>query len=363
MADNELQKNITEILKNMLSKNCVDAVLVPKKLPFGNQVVQSLISDEKQLEDAQPISPVMPVNSGTILSNMTKVAPSEKTVAVVLKPCEIRAAVELVKLKQASFENIIIIGLDCPGTYSVNYYKEFGESGESPLDDLKNNLAQGKDDANIRSACKVCEYPTPENADIILGYLGSDLKSPIILANSDKGKDILNMMDISPLEESKERDLAKSKLIERRKTAWLKLVDVTQKEVGGLDNLLSFFETCIKCHNCMDVCPVCYCRECFFDSPTFDYEAQRYLSWSKKKGIIKMPKDTLIFHLTRMNHMATSCVGCGMCEQACPSKIELLKLYKTVGYNAQKVFDYVPGRSVDEQLPLLVFREEELDPR
>jgi formate dehydrogenase subunit beta len=76
-----------------------------------------------------------------------------------------------------------------------------------------------------------------------------------------------------------------------------------------------------------------------------------------------MPKDTLIFHLTRMNHMATSCVGCGMCEQACPSKIELLKLYKTVGHNAQKVFDYVPGRSVDDELPLLTFREEELEPR
>ncbi|UCF08922.1 MAG: 4Fe-4S binding protein, partial [Thermoplasmata archaeon] len=73
--------------------------------------------------------------------------------------------------------------------------------------------------------------------------------------------------------------------------------------------------------------------------------------------------DTLLFHLTRLNHMSTSCVGCGMCEQACPSEIALLRFYKTAGYKAQKLFEYVPGRSLDEPLPLLTFREDELEPR
>jgi hypothetical protein len=31
-----------------------------------------------------------------------------------------------------------------------------------------------------------------------------------------------------------------------------------------------------------------------------------------------------------------------------------------VGHEVQKVFDYVPGRSLDEELPLTTFREEEL---
>jgi formate dehydrogenase subunit beta len=362
-SEDELQANINEFLGQLLSKEIVDAVMVPKTLPVGEGVVQSLIADSKELMGAQPLSFVMPVNSGTIISEYTKVAPSERKIATVLKPCEFRAAVELVKLKQASFDNIIIIGVDCPGTYSVNDYKEMMKEDKDPMDDFIKNTKAEKDDENMRSACKACEYSIPENVDITVGIYGSDFKSPNIIANSDEGKDILEKLGVQPPKDTKKREEEISKLNKRRLGAWNALLESTQKEVGGLDNLLEFFESCINCHNCMDVCPVCYCRECFFDSPTFEYEAQRYLSWSKRKGIIKMPRDTLLFHLTRMNHMATSCVGCGMCEQACPSKIELLKIYKTVGHNAQKVFDYVPGKSIEDDLPLLTFREEELEPR
>ena len=84
---------------------------------------------------------------------------------------------------------------------------------------------------------------------------------------------------------------------------------------------------------------------------------------SERKGMIKMPTDTLLFHITRFAHMVTSCVACGMCEQACPSGIPLLSIYKAVGLNAQGEFDYVPGRDLDEEMPLTTFKEEELQPR
>ena len=43
-------------------------------------------------------------------------------IALVLRPCEIRALVELVKLQQASMDPFLIIGVDCWGTYSVEEY-------------------------------------------------------------------------------------------------------------------------------------------------------------------------------------------------------------------------------------------------
>ena len=89
-------------------------------------------------------------------------------------------------------------------------------------------------------------------------------------------------------------------------------------------------------------------------------EAEKYLGWAKKRGMIKMPTDTLLFHLTRMNHMATSCVGCGMCAEACPNDIPVGNIFRLVGLGAQKLFDYVPGRSLDEELPLSTFKEDEL---
>ena len=72
-----------------------------------------------------------------------------------------------------------------------------------------------------------------------------------------------------------------------------------------------------------------------------------------------MPTDSLLFHVTRMNHMTLSCVQCGLCEQACPNNIPLMDIVIPVADNAQAEFKYDPGRDPEEELPLVVFREDE----
>ena len=57
--------------------------------------------------------------------------------------------------------------------------------------------------------------------------------------------------------------------------------------------------------------------------------------------------------------MGASCVGCGACEEACPSNIPLLKIFQLTGSDVQKLFEYVPGRSLEDEPPLSVFREGE----
>ena len=66
--------------------------------------------------------------------------------------------------------------------------------------------------------------------------------------------------------------------------------------------------------------------------------------------------DTLLFHLGRMTHMATSCVACGMCEDACPVNIPVGQVFKAVGADLQELFDYLPGRSLQDELPLTTYR-------
>jgi len=38
----------------------------------------------------------------------------------------------------------------------------------------------------------------------------------------------------------------------------------------------------------------------------------------------------------------------------------VFRLFRLVGFRVQKLFDYVPGRSLDEELPLVTFKEAEL---
>ena len=81
------------------------------------------------------------------------------------------------------------------------------------------------------------------------------------------------------------------------------------------------------------------------------------------QGTLRMPKDTLLFQMGRMNHMITSCVACGLCESSCPSDIPLLALYAALGKDAQDIFEYVAGRSEEEPLPVAVYKSDELEPR
>ena len=62
----------------------------------------------------------------------------------------------------------------------------------------------------------------------------------------------------------------------------------------------------------------------------------------------------------RMMHMSVSCVSCGACEDACSMSIPVSQIFSMIADETQKLFDYIPGRSLDEPVPLVVYKEEEL---
>ncbi len=149
---------------------------------------------------------------------------------------------------------------------------------------------------------------------------------------------------------------------QKRKDAVEKLKEAKKKlaEQDQVDFLETISSLCINCRNCREVCPICYCKQCVFDGDVFKYPLEKYLTWSGKKGVLPMPADKLLFHLTRMSHVATSCVACGQCEAACPNGIPLGRIYQKISAAAQEALGYEAGRSLDEELPLTTFREDEL---
>jgi formate dehydrogenase subunit beta len=352
---------VREFLKNLLANKLVDAVLVPVELPSGQNTVQTLVSNPEKLEKANPFAPVLPVNSARILSAMTKKQTSNRKMAAVLKPCELRAVVELVKLKQVSLENVVLIGLDCFGTYSVSDYLRLAREGESPSDHHFANIRSGNDDTLVREACRVCEYPYPVNADIIIGLFGVDsAKELMVRGMTEEGISLIQTLGLPEWNGGEKRQSAIDEIVKDRIAARDGLFEKTSHDIAGPEKLLPVFESCVNCHNCRDACPICYCKECLFDSPTFEFGADKYFDWAERREALRMPTDTLLFHLTRLNHMASSCVGCGLCQEACPNDVPVFSIFRLVGDRVQSVFGYVPGRSVDEEMPLSTFREDEL---
>jgi len=115
---------IQGVLRGLLEKGVVDAVLVPMTVP-GGHTAPMLVSDPAALDRADPLAPVLPINAARAASNLTNTGQRAK-VGLVLRACEIRALVELVKFQQAKLDNALIVGIDCLGCFKVT---EWGAAG------------------------------------------------------------------------------------------------------------------------------------------------------------------------------------------------------------------------------------------
>jgi len=365
VKEGDAQGALRDFLGRILEREEIRAVLTPLRLPYKGNVMQTLVADRERLGAAEPLSPAYPLSGARILSRLTREEAGGR-VAAVLRPCEIRAFVELIKLKQASRQDLVLIGLDCPGAFSNDVFARAAaedEAGDLTRRFFRAAFAGEENPAGyeLAGACRACEHVTPDAADVAVGLHGGDPEREIwVEARTEVGEALLADLGLPEATEPEGRSRTVKERVERAVQRREEVFDRTLQATGSVEKLTSYLASCVNCYNCRVACPVCYCRECVFGTDVFEHEPRQYLNWADRKGAVKMPTDTVFYHLTRMAHMAASCVGCGQCSNACPNDIPVMELFRTVAHRVQQGFDYEPGRSVEEPLPLAVFRENEL---
>jgi formate dehydrogenase subunit beta len=367
VTEGRTEEAMISFLKSLLEKGVVEDIILPKALPSKDGFVQTLIHDPKMLDGACVLSPTMPVQSARMVSNLT-VKNLGKKVGAVLKACEIRAIIELAKFLQVKLDNLYLLGVDCPGTFEVADYAKMakeGEGNEKLMKELLTGMEKG--DASppsgytFRTACQMCEYPVPK-ADIIFRLFGYPTDREVGIEIGERLEKEIEEKGV--LTYSENEPASRSEVVSRVVAERTKKRDALFEEFKGvvkdLQSFMDQFSTCVRCHNCMVACPICYCKECVFRTAIFEHDGDQFLRWADRKGGIRMPTDTLIFHIIRLSHMVTSCIGCGLCDSACPSRLPVATLFRSVGDRIQKMFQYVPGRDVKEVPPVATFKEDEL---
>ena len=353
-----INETIISFFRGALEKKIFDAILIPVKVPAGDSYTWILIENVSLFKDAAPITPIMPVQGANALSSLTRKGKGNLKIAAIMRPCEIRAAIELAKLEQIHLENVFLFSFDCPGALPLADYVQNPKKGEELFESF---FTENKwNEKSIKPVCKMCDNFSLPNCDLHFGILGTTKDNLLLIPNSIKGESVLNEMGIAF-----KNDLS----------GWKKKVDEIKKEkekikeetyrniqpiVEGLDNLVQTFAKCIGCHNCMSVCPICYCRQCYFDSEVSKFASDNYLLRAEKRGGLRFPTDIILFQSGRMSHMSLSCVACGMCEDVCPASIPVAQIFSYVADQTQKAFEYQPGRNTGEPLPLKEYKEEEL---
>jgi len=242
----------------------------------------------------------------------------QEKVAVVAKGCDVRAIVELIKEKQLSREQVIIIGIPCQGMVDRRRIEVELEGKEiREIEEKDNKLILKGDgftkvlnrDEYLYPSCEACTHRNPVIYDILIGDMVAE-------KTTDQYPDIAEFEANSPDER------------------WQYISDEVSK--------------CIRCYACRNACPLCYCQECFVDNT--------HPQWIGKTTNIS---DTIIFHIMRAFHLAGRCVACGACERACPIGVDIRKLNRKLASDVKGLFHYEAGTSLDQVAPLATFRPDD----
>ncbi len=358
-----LETDFKVFFKGLLEKKAVDALVLPIRQADGISVMPALITAPEQVDQARILGPSFFINSARMVSRLSFKETGRKT-AVWLRPCEIRAFIELVKLNQGRRDELLIMGMDCPMALSRQGYADYVDSHGQDLDHWGQMIYPDpvKADIDVCETCKVCDAPFPVNADISVFLYGKTMDQPVVLeANTPVGKTFITQAGLEPVkvesQESQKRESVLKALVKRRKEVFDTMAQEIEQETSSIEKLGRFFSSCINCYNCRNVCPVCYCRECVFNTDVFSHDPIQYHQWADRWGQVKLPSDTLFYHLTRMAHISHACVGCGQCTLACPSQIPVASLFKVVAVGTQGEFGYEPGG--DDPPPLSIFEPDE----
>ena len=356
-VDGSVNDTLRSVLALLLK--ATDAVMVPSRIPSKESFAYLLIRDPKLLEAATPLAPVMPVQGARALQSMGRGRGGLPGILCVLRPCEARAAIELFKRNQVDLEDVLLLTIDCPGAFPTRDYLGNPEEFDRRFEEI----LQGKQDDGLRPDCKSCVgFSLQEVAsDVHIGLLKGKPGEVAVVHRSDRGERLLADAGVAGDDGISDWEAGVEKEARVRTGARDSAFQEMKGRAAGVDGFEKLFADCVNCHNCMRVCPICYCRQCFFDSgDSVRLRAEDYFARAQHRGGIRFPGDMMQFHVGRMYHMALSCVACGACEDACPMDVPVSRVFAFVGAGVQEQFGYAPGRSREEAMPMTTFKEDEL---
>ncbi len=351
----EIQKLILEFLREAADKKLFDAILLPMQVPAKDSYAWIMIKDITLLDNATLIAPIMPVNAAKAVKRFTRKGEGIYKIAVLIRPCEVRATVELSKLHQIKTDDLMIFSYDCHGALPMQDYIQDPSWGEAEYHRiLSENIWNSE---CLKPVCRICDKFSLPASDIHFGIDGDDL---FVISNSKKGEDFLAGSGIDMDQDLTSWRKSIEKIKNQRVAARNDAYKVIKTKVEGFENLLNTFSECIGCHNCQSACPICYCRQCYFDSPVAKPNSDIIIMRAEQRGGLALPLDKLMFHTGRMAHMSLSCVSCGLCSDACPVNIPVAEIFSYMGSVTQAAFEYTAGESFGDGLPMKEYKPEEL---
>jgi formate dehydrogenase (coenzyme F420) beta subunit len=315
----------------------LDAMLAPVETADHGIATPRVITRPADLRRVNPFTPVMLSNTAPMVQDFVKDYPHSH-LAVILRPCELRAMVELSKRHRVRYqplstakgrERLVVIGVDCPGTYSQP--QRVAGDGEM----IHVGVTYGRQESyiphQVRQTCQMCDSPGPFGADITIGTIGVEPEGKLLIIAPDEKTDVTLLLKeltdgIATEREVVHREMMVGKLVDKRAEKRAALMKNTSFQVEEVGSILAMFARCTLCADCLDACPL------------YDGELSGMLGVDKNHR-----NHSLLAEVVRVSRWLASCSGCGMCRESCPHGVPLAQVVTALSHRIQNELHYRPG--------------------
>jgi formate dehydrogenase subunit beta len=315
---------VQDLLWQLMDQDAVQALLVPLQAHPLEAPAPTLIKNRERLNKANPLAPVMTLNSAKIVG-MLLAQESGKRLAAVMRPCEARSLVELAGQKKIDLTDLVIVSIDCLGSHVEDDYEQraalWGDDAptrESLRWSRRGQIAPYR----FRQACQMCEQPFFDQADISVGLFGQNVGEEILVFIESSLSEQIGFKHSAWVQPALEGDLGErrriiDKLVTQRHATRQRLLRDIRSKVSELADLLAMLSSCTLCAECQGACPLTELSG--FDIDNYEENTPDYLA----------------ARLLDMAHRSESCVGCGMCEAACHLGLPLMLVTQMMAEQAQ----------------------------
>lgn len=296
---------IQHFLIQLFDRAGLYGIIAPLRHPGSAKVETKFVQDAEYLRHIDPFAPVMRCNAAKFVANLAAENPCERLGAV-LRPCEIRALLELERRDPFDLSRCVIVGVDCMGTFPLEDYAaraSFAGGADALTHEVLQFARSGGLGANrYRTACQMCDSHIPEAADLSLSVFGLPAREVVLVSLRNEAlADRLRLPEITDgaadpanlFEHVQVHALVKARRKRNHDRFMQSLPHTLPLNVAELAVHLASRATC---HECFKVCPLA------------------------DGDVLAAGNDDPAVKLSRW---LESCVECGMCEQACPRHLLL----------------------------------------